>query len=421
MTQESPKPETRATAPLRRPEFRRLLGISVTVALGFGMVIPVLPLYAQSFGVSLATIGLIQVVFGLTRFSFGLVGGLVVDRFGVKLSTIAGLLIVAASSYASGFAATFPQLVIARGVGGAGSALFINGLTNQILRIIEPEAMGRAMGPYRSSFLVGIAIGPLIGGFIAELYGPASVFIVYATGLLVAAVVAYFVMEARSDMAPSERSSPLDALRFARPLFTDVRFVIALLATFAGWWTLSGPAQWLGPIYARQELGFSKASIGPGVTLLAVGEIVTLLFIGKATDVRGRRAVIVPALAIAAIFTVAMGQVGGLTWAFYPLMMMVGAGVAASSVAAGALLADSTPRRGSGAGVGVNQMAGDLGYLIAPTSLGWVAEKGGFPAAYALGAVPALAVAAASLKLPRRSEKVPPKAEPAEAPDERVG
>ncbi len=37
--------------PLKRPEFRKLLAISITVALGFGMVIPVLPLYAESFGV----------------------------------------------------------------------------------------------------------------------------------------------------------------------------------------------------------------------------------------------------------------------------------------------------------------------------------------------------------------------------------
>ena len=54
------------------------------------MVIPVFPLYAKSFGVGLAAIGLVQLVFGLTRFSFGLVGGLVVDRFGGEHHELSG-------------------------------------------------------------------------------------------------------------------------------------------------------------------------------------------------------------------------------------------------------------------------------------------------------------------------------------------
>lgn len=392
-------------SPIRRPEFRRLLGISVVVALGFGMVVPVLPNYARSFGVSLATIGLVQFVFGLTRFSCGLGAGLVVDRFGVRFSAMAGLLIVALSSFASGFAQSFPQLVIARGFGGAGSALFINGLMNQILRIIEPSSMGRATGAYRSSFLVGAAAGPILGGLIAQHFGPASVFIVYGAGLVVAAVVALRVMDPHTDLSASERSSPLQALRSARPLFTDLRFIVALLATFAGWWTLAGPTQWLGPIFAREDLGFGKSTIGFAIALLAVGEIVTLTFAGSAADRRGRRAVLVPALLVAALFTALLGQVENATWGFYPIMVLIGAGIAASSVAAGALLADSVPRRGSGAGVGVNQMAGDLGYLTAPGALGFLAEKLGFPPAYLMGALPALVVGLFALRLPRRAAR----------------
>ena len=156
---DSAAPRQPAPSPLSNPAFRKLLAISVTVALGYGLVVPILPNFARSFDVSLAAVGLVFFVFGLTRFLFGLVGGLVVDRFGDRFSVMAGLLIVAASSYASGFSATFPQLVAARGFGGAGSALFIAGLMNRIIRTIEPEAMGRATGQFRSSFLVGISVG----------------------------------------------------------------------------------------------------------------------------------------------------------------------------------------------------------------------------------------------------------------------
>jgi MFS family permease len=390
-----------APSPLRVREFRNLLPISLTVAIGFGLVIPVLPLFARSFGVGLALVGLVQFVFGFTRFSFGLAAGLVVDRFGERASTVTGILIVAASSYASGFAQSFPQLVAARGFGGAGSALFIAGLMNRVLRIIPPRSMGRATGIWRSSFLVGIGIGPLIGGLLGERFGVRAPFHVYATGLLVAAAIAYVVMSGAAER-DAPRRSPLEALRAARPLFSDVRYVVALLATLVGWWTISGPAQQIGALFAQEELGFSASEIGFGVTLLSVGEILVLFIAGRAADRFGRRAVLLPALGVTAAATALLGQVSGAEWAYFPTLVAIGAGVAAGGVATGGLLADAIPEGGSGTAVGASQMAGDLGYMVAPAAIGAVAEGAGFEAAYVVGALPTLAVFFAPLRLPRR-------------------
>jgi MFS transporter, ACDE family, multidrug resistance protein len=402
--------------PLKRPEFRNLMPISITVALGFGMVIPVLPQLARAFGVGLAAVGLVQFVFGATRFSFGLVAGLVVDRFGERASTITGLLTVSLSSYAAGFAQTFPQLVLARGFGGAGSALFITGLSNRILKIIEPEAMGRATGVFRSSFLVGIAAGPALGGLVANLYGTRAPLHFYATGLLFSALITWVVMRGKERGRGRERKAPLDALREARPLFSDLRYVVALLATFAGWWTTSGPAQTVGVVFAREQLGFSKLMVGISLTMLAVGEIVVLLAAGRAADRYGRRAVLVPSLAVAAAGTVLLGQVEPAPWLFLPAMMAIGAGVAASGAAAGGLLADAVPRGGSGAAVGVNQMGGDLGYLSAPTVIGAAAEARGYALAYLIGALPATVVAGVATRLKRGAPagRLRPHPEPSE-------
>jgi MFS family permease len=400
--------ELAALSPWRRPEFVKLFGISITVALGFGMVIPVLPVFGKSFGVSLAVLGLVQVVFGLTRFSFGLVGGFVVDRFGERACTIAGLLIVALSSYAVGFSQNFPQLVLARGFGGAGSALFIGGLQNRIIRIIEPEAMGRATGAFRSSFLVGIVLGPVIGGVVAETLGVRAVFHLYATGLLVAAVIAYVVMagEAR-EVTTDRKKGPLEALRAARPLFRDPRYVIALLATFAAWWTISGPGQFIASVFAKEKLDMSSDQIGLAITMSAIGEILVLFVAGRASDRYGRRAALLPSLAVAAAATALIGQIGDSRLLFFPLMAFIGAGVAASTTATGGLLGDAVGQKGSGTAVGVNQMAGDLGYLLAPSLLGVVAEgPAGFSGAYLAGALPAALVLVAALKLPRRERHI---------------
>jgi MFS family permease len=88
-------------------------------------------------------------------------------------------------------------------------------------------------------------------------------------------------------------------------------------------------------------------------------------------------------------------------------MALIGVSVAAGSTAAGGLLADSVPRTGSGAAVGMNQMAGDLGYLTAPTALGYVAQ-GSFELAYLLGALPAALVLVVALRLPGRRARAAP-------------
>ena len=380
----------------------RLLAISITVALGFGMIVPVFPVFARSFGVGLAAIGLVQMVFGLTRFSFGLVGGLVVDRFGDRACTMAGLMIVCISSYAVGFSQNFLQFVLARGFGGAGSALFIAGLMNRILRIIEPEAMGRATGAFRTSFLIGIASGPLLGGAISEWLGLRAPFHIYATGLIVATAIAYVVMRGEARDVEAEKKRPIEALRAAKPLFGDVRYVVALLATFVGWWTISGPTQVIGVVYAREELLLTGFQVAVALTMLALGEIAVLYVVGRAADRYGRRAVLAPSLAVVAVATALLGQIQEISWAFFPLTLVIGAGIAAGSTASGGLLADSIPKGGSGTAVGVNQMAGDLGYLLSPTAVGALAEGTSYGTAYVAAAVPAALVFFASLRLPKR-------------------
>jgi MFS family permease len=404
---ESASPESDdqlAPSPWTVTEFRKLLPIGFTVAIGFGLLIPVLPAFARSFQVGIALVGLVQLVFGFTRFSFGIVGGLLVDRFGERFTTVTGILIVAASSYASGFAQSFWQLVVARGLGGAGSAMFIGGMMNRVLKIIPPQAMGRATGIWRSSFLIGAGIGPLVGGLLKDQLGNRAPFHIYATGLLLSATIAWFAMRQRLEHADALKRSPLEALRAARPLFKDIRYVVGLLATLVGWWTLSGPAQQIGTIFADEELGFSGTKIGIAFTLMSAAEIVIVLGIaGPAADRYGRRAVLVPSLIVTIVATIGIGQIEGSPNLFYLLVALIGAGVAAGSAAAGGLLADSIPKGGSGTAVGVNQMAGDLGYMLAPSAIGFVAERRSYGAAYVFAALPAVIALVASLRLPRKA------------------
>jgi len=251
---------------------------------------------------------------------------------------------------------------------------------------------------------VGASAGPLVGGLIAARFGLGAPFIFYATGLLVATAITWVAMKNKTLVDDGPKRSPLEALRAARPLLGDRRYILALLATLVSWWTVAGPAQTVGPVFARAVLKLSSSEIGLAITMLSVGEILILLVAGRASDRYGRRVVLAPSLAVTAAATAAIGLIdAGSAWAYFPLMMAIGMGIAAVGAASGGLLADAIPREGSGAAVGVNQMAGDLGYLTSPLTVGTLAERSGFGAAYIAGALPAALVFLASLRLPRRT------------------
>lgn len=101
-----------------------LIGATFFVAVGFALVVPVLPQYAESFGVGAFLVSVVVSAFAFMRFITAPVGGILVDRFGERPMYIAGLLIVAISSFASAFASSYVELLIFRGLGGIGSALF---------------------------------------------------------------------------------------------------------------------------------------------------------------------------------------------------------------------------------------------------------------------------------------------------------
>ena len=101
-----------------------LTAISFTVALGFGIVAPDIPAFARHFGVSTASAAGVVSAFALLRVIGALRAGRLVDRFGEHRVMAVGITVVAASSALAGLSGSFVQLIILRGVGGLGSAMF---------------------------------------------------------------------------------------------------------------------------------------------------------------------------------------------------------------------------------------------------------------------------------------------------------
>ncbi|HET7664519.1 MAG TPA: MFS transporter, partial [Mycobacterium sp.] len=161
---------------------------NVVVALGYGVVSPVLPQYARHFGVSISAATFVITAFSLLRLVFAPASGLFVQKVGERRVYVSGLLIVALSTGACAFAQTYWQLLLFRSLGGFGSAMFTVSSLGLMIRISPPDARGRVAGLFSSGFLVGSVGGPVLGSVTAGL-GLSAPFAIYGVALLIAAGV----------------------------------------------------------------------------------------------------------------------------------------------------------------------------------------------------------------------------------------
>ena len=189
---------------------RILIWMCVLIAvnqLGFGAVVPVIALYARSFGVTQSAIGLAIAIYGLARFLVALPAGQLGDRLGRRTALAAGGLVTAAGNLLCAYAPSYGAFVGARFVAGAGAALVVTSGQIVLADITTPARRGRVMAIYQGVFLFAVGIGPWPGGLLAERFGLQAPFVVYAvTGVVVSALAWLLVPDTRSFWTRGRRA-----------------------------------------------------------------------------------------------------------------------------------------------------------------------------------------------------------------------
>ena len=156
--------------------------IWTTVALdliGFGIVLPILPLYAERFGASATTIGILLATFSIAQLLLAPVWGRVSDRVGRKPVILISLFGTAAGSFLTGAAGSLPILFLGRLVDGASGAS-VSVAQAAVADVAEPSERPRLLGLLGAAFGVGFVAGPALGA-LAALGGPHVPF--YLAGL----------------------------------------------------------------------------------------------------------------------------------------------------------------------------------------------------------------------------------------------
>src|SRR5215211_3589480 len=122
--------------------------------LGFGLITPILPLYADSFGLAPSAIGLVIGIYGAARFVANVPAGRMAEARGRRPVLIAGALINALAAVLMATAQNLPQLLLWRLLGGAGSAIVLVAGQIMVADIATPAKRARLSSVYQGFFLV---------------------------------------------------------------------------------------------------------------------------------------------------------------------------------------------------------------------------------------------------------------------------
>jgi MFS family permease len=344
---------------------------------GFGIVLPVLPLYAERFDASPATIGLLVASFSLAQFVFSPIWGRVSDRVGRKPVLVLSLFGTAVGSLLTGLAGSLWLLFAARALDGVSGAS-VSVAQAAVTDLAPPSVRPRLLGLLGAAFGLGFVAGPAIGA-LAALGGPHVPVLVAAALAFVNAVVAAFRLpETRSgsrSASPGRKSRPrTEGLRaYLLVAFVSLCAFSAFEATFA--------------LFGERRLELRLASTG--VVFTIIGVLIAVVnggLVAPAVRRFGEPGTLRLGLVLNACGLAVLPLVH--SWAVLApalVLLTTGQGLVTPTLSATVAGRVSDDRRGEA--LGAQQSAGGLARVIGPVAGGFAFEHLGVSAPYLGGVV----------------------------------
>ena len=340
----------------------------------YSLLIPVLPIYAQTFDISYGLVGLVLAADSLGMLLGDLPAGMLMRRLGQKSSMMAGLILTGASTAAIFWAPSIPVIIIMRMLAGLGTSLFSVSRHYFLVEKAPQASRGRIISLFGGVVRAGRMAGPVAGGTIAALFGLRASFLAFGAACLLALIIVIkflpHVEVEQQGKNPSTRSAIADFRAMfklqARSLFTaGPGYLFMQLIR-------SGPPVII-PLYAANLLGLTVQDIGIIMGVSSTLDMLLFYPTGILMDRRGRKYAIISscllqAVGLAAVpFTEGYGTLlaAGLTWG---LGNGLGAGVMLT------LGSDLAPLKGRSEFLGAWTLVGDIGSTSGPLAIGQLAD-----------------------------------------------
>lgn len=244
----------------RKASLAVIFGIVFIDLIGFGIVIPVLPLYADRFGASPLTVGLLLAVYSMMQFIFAPILGRWSDRVGRRPVLLISIIGSSIGFLLMGLAGALPLLFAGRIIDGITGGN-ISAAQAYIADITPPQERSKGMGLIGAAFGLGFIFGPAIGGVMSHFSLAAPFY--FAAGLAaVNALAVYFFLP---ESLPKERRNKETARSFS--IFTALREAKGSpLAVVMGAYFFSTVAFSLltatYPLFASHRFGYGAPQVG---------------------------------------------------------------------------------------------------------------------------------------------------------------
>ncbi|MCC7073840.1 MAG: MFS transporter [Deltaproteobacteria bacterium] len=352
--------------------------------LGFGVIIPIQPFYAESFGASPTVVTLIGASYSLMQFVFAPVWGRLSDRIGRRPVVLISVAFGGVGFLVFGLAQSLVMLFVARMIAGFGNANL--GTVQALVADVTPgHARTKAMGLLGAAFGLGFVFGPVIGGLVGSAFGPAAPAFVSAALAGLNWLLAFALLpETRLPGAATVRAARgLRALGEVRALVNVPRLLVIILVFTTGFSLMETALalfvehQFVAKDILGTDAGHRTATRLTTWVLLAVGVTAVIVqggLIGPARRRLGEKALIVGGAALCALSFVGIALVPSYALLFAPIVVLsVGSGVFSPSQSS--LLSRSVDADRQGATLGLSQSASALGRILGPAVSGLLFER----------------------------------------------
>ena len=376
-----------------------LLVAEFVVWLGFGGLLPVLPLYFTEQGIDLATLGVVIAAWPAARLVSEPLFGWLADRTARRPLMVIGLIV-------TGLAGALPLVftgaaafIVLRAVSGLGAAIYDPAARGFLTDATPPERRGEAFGLYGAAQMGGLLLGPSIGAFGVDTVGGVAFVFVFSgiTAVIAAVGIAVRLREPQGERrqhatpSPDGTEFPPDAPfleeRRARDLATDEalgdsvadapsrllnRGLVAALVLNVGGYLGSGVYEVIWSLFL-EGLGADLALIGLTFAMFGLPVLLLSPLAGRVVDRRGPFAFIVLGMLLPAICALAYTLISDPALAV-PLILVEATGFALLNPAVYAVVAANSPVGRSSTAQGLFGAAGTLGFIAASLVAGALAS-----------------------------------------------
>ncbi len=373
-----------------------------TIWVGFGALLPILPIYFTQHGVDLPTLGIVVAAWPAARLLGEPLFGWIADRGPRKAMMVLGLVLAAVFAVAPLFVVGPAAFIVFRALAGLSTSIYDPAARGYLVDANPPERHGELFGLYGAAQMGGLMIGPAIGGIAAGLTGqPTVVFWVAGLMIVLSALLVATRVPNRARVARTATADTSDETEDAAPRPSRLlnRLLIAAVALNVGSFFASGAYEVVWSLYLT-HLGASVGLIGVTFFTFAAPILVLSPWFGKFIDREG------------GFFALVVGMAGvGICGLLYPVVPEVwfmaalgiveGTAFALASPALFLLVARASPAGRSSTAQGIFGAAGTIGTIVASVAAGALAGVNLTYPFYATG-IAALSSLAIGLLIGRR-------------------